>query len=72
MSVKEHLEKKRIKNFEVTIDGYEFEGELNKHNCWEMRGTIGNGVEATFKTPPRWGYSRVMQFLGNVVEARVV
>lgn len=72
MNVKEYLEEKKIKIFTITIDGEEFQAQLNKHDCWEITGEMDNGVEIYYKTPPRWAFTRVMQFLGNVVEARIV
>lgn len=65
-------DKDRIKNFYVVINNHEFEGEMNAHDCWDIKGKLSNGVRVNFNTPPRWAYSRVMQFLGNVIEARIL
>lgn len=66
------MSKERIKKFDVVIDNHQFEGELNGHECWDIQGSLNNGVRVKFNTPPRWAYSRVMQFLGDVVESRIV
>ena len=72
MTFKEYLMTEQVKQFETVIDGVPFEGEMNDHGCWDITCKLPNGVKATFKTPPRWAYTRVMQFIGNLVEARVV